>query len=77
MHWFCAIRAAKIKLVKETFPERPLEQVWLDVRIMFEILIQTFSNSVLQIQKNATRDFLQHGYLCKTPPDLSVSIIAC
>lgn len=22
MHWYCAIRSAKIKLMKETFPER-------------------------------------------------------
>jgi hypothetical protein len=27
MDWFCAIRMAKIKLLQETFPERPLEIV--------------------------------------------------
>ena len=27
MNWFCAIRMAKIKLLQETFPERPLEKV--------------------------------------------------
>ena len=27
MNWFCAIRMAKIKLLQETFPERPLEIV--------------------------------------------------
>ncbi len=27
MSWFCAIRMAKIKLLQETFPERPLDIV--------------------------------------------------
>ena len=27
MHWFCAIRAAKLKIMREMFPERPLEMV--------------------------------------------------
>ena len=27
MHWFCAIRAAKLKIMREMFPERPLDMV--------------------------------------------------
>lgn len=46
MNWFCAIRMAKIRLLQETFPERPLEI----------------------IRQKASRDFLCHGYLEKTPP---------
>ena len=36
MHWYCAIRAAKIKLMKETFPERSEELVSMQLKSEFQ-----------------------------------------
>lgn len=70
MHWFCAIRTAKIKLLQETFPERPLEVV-----SSFLVSISRHCSIVCelwQIGKKASRDFLCYGYLEKTPPQQNV-----
>ena len=36
MDWFCAIRMAKIKLLQETFPERPLDRV---IQVQYNLFV--------------------------------------
>ena len=105
MDWYLVIRTAKIQLLQEMFPSRPVELVQQPLMhvvashcIPVAYITAVYSlqsyytiaipcNSVLciqrrrakalllvfQIRESVTRDFTFTGYLCKMPPDHSVS----
>lgn len=61
MEWFCAIRAAKQKVLQEKHPD------WLADKVYYNKSHEIIVMHSTQIRENLSSDFIKCGYMQKTP----------
>ena len=67
MEWFCAIRAAKQKVLQEKHPDWHSDKVCYGYSYTMIVAALCHTLTHIQVKENLSNDFIKCGYMQKTP----------